>query len=500
MADPAATPSEPPTPATPAVYDLPLSESEAPPVNPIEQVALDHSRDLQRQNAAWFCRLRWIVIAILGAAGMAGALLAAPLGAIHLNLRPQIALGAAVLLAILNLAYLRRLSRMGDRPTMREVRALLWTQIIADLLVLTGVIHWLGSTLSWAPYTYLFHIVLACVVLEARHSLLVVALAGGLYSGCLLLEVAGVFPPMSVLTADSVPAAPTDLSPAYLAYSVGAMLLVWLVIWHLVSRLARNLHQRETEAAANGLVLEASCDERAAHMLQTTHQLKAPFAAIHAQTQLLLGGYCGELQPKARETVEKISRRCLALSRQIQEMLQLANLRSQGQTAPGTRDLDLATLLEKILNRVDPSARQRRITLQRDLTPAPLTGVEDHLTMLFDNLIVNAVNYSRDDGRVEVSCQPCKRGRARVIVRDHGIGIPEKKLPHVFEDYYRTDEALAHNRSSTGLGLAVVRQVARTAGATVRLESAPGWGTRFTVTLPCNPPTTGVKTTAASTQ
>lgn len=494
MADPEA--AQAPTVA-PAVYDLPLDNLPAAPACAIDQVAWEHSRDLQRQNAAWFCRLRWLVAGILGLAGLVGMLLSRPLAAINLRLQPEMALGAATLLAVFNLAYLRRLAQLGDKPTTSQVRRLLWTQIVADLLILTGVIHWLGSTVPWTPYTYLFHIVLACIVLEARHSLLVVMLAGALYTACLLLELTEVLPASSVLTGTAAPDV-ARLSPAYLGYTVGAMLVVWLVIWHLVSRLAQNLRHRETEAAANSLRLEASCDERAAHMLQTTHQLKAPFAAIHAQTQLLLGGYCGDLPPKARDTAGKISLRCLALSRQIQEMLQLANLRSQGQAHPVVKSLDLASLLEKVLNRVEPSARQRHIALHWDLAPVPLQGVEDHLTMLFDNLIVNAVSYSIDGGRVEVACRPCARGRAEVTVRDHGIGIPAEKLSHVFEDYFRTDEALAHNRSSTGLGLAVVRQVARAAGATVRLESAPGWGTRFTVTLPCNAPASGVTTAAAS--
>jgi two-component system, OmpR family, phosphate regulon sensor histidine kinase PhoR len=107
--------------------------------------------------------------------------------------------------------------------------------------------------------------------------------------------------------------------------------------------------------------------------------------------------------------------------------------------------------------------------------------------MLLDNLVVNAVSYSHDQGVVRVTCRPVAPGAAEVVVRDHGIGIPGEKLPLIFEDYYRTEEAVRHNRSSTGLGLAVVRQAARELQAIIQVESAPGWGTRFTVQLPGQP-------------
>jgi signal transduction histidine kinase len=116
-----------------------------------------------------------------------------------------------------------------------------------------------------------------------------------------------------------------------------------------------------------------------------------------------------------------------------------------------------------------------------------LVAVADHLTMLLDNLVVNAVNYSHDGGEVQVTAKAAAPERAEVVVSDRGIGIPPDKLPRIFEDYYRTDEAVKHNRSSTGLGLAVVRQVAREMRALIRVESAPGWGTRFTVRLPIRP-------------
>ena len=90
-------------------------------------------------------------------------------------------------------------------------------------------------------------------------------------------------------------------------------------------------------------------------------------------------------------------------------------------------------------------------------------------------------------GLVQVSTRPASPNEAEVIVADQGIGIPAEKLPRIFEDYYRTDEAVKHNRSSTGLGLAVVRQVAREMRAAIQVESTPGWGTRFTVRLPAAP-------------
>ena len=73
--------------------------------------------------------------------------------------------------------------------------------------------------------------------------------------------------------------------------------------------------------------------------------------------------------------------------------------------------------------------------------------------MIIDNILSNAINYSRDGQRVLVSCRAAADGGATVVVRDYGIGIPPDKLPRIFDDYFRTSEAVKHNKASTGLGL-----------------------------------------------
>ena len=94
--------------------------------------------------------------------------------------------------------------------------------------------------------------------------------------------------------------------------------------------------------------LVAATEERARHMLHTTHQLKAPFAAIHANTQLLLGGYCGPIPDRAVAVIEQIAARCEMLSRAIKAMLQLANLRSHALNPPPPVPIDLPALIRVV--------------------------------------------------------------------------------------------------------------------------------------------------------
>lgn len=440
---------------------------------------------LWRQNAVWFCQLRWIVVGVLSLASLVGCM-PQVLHRLGWVISPTLPLAAALILTALNLAF-GRLARADDTMAPRvPVRVLLWAQIVTDLFVLTGVIHWIGHGLTAAPFMYLFHVILACVFFSPGESLAVLGLAAALYLVSEISHAFGLWNQGSGLLAEGIPpSAAPGLSrlPEFLVPT----LLIWIVIWYLVSRLASKLRSRDRELFVTNYRLRASIEERTQHMLQTTHQLKAPFAAIHAQSQLLLGEYCGVLPAAAKDSVERISARCLVLARQIQEMLQLANLRSHGQTPPSRRRIELNELLEESMARVEPAARQRGVQFQKEIQPVTVEGVQDHLTMLLDNLLVNAVNYSYTNGRVQVTCCSPLSGRAIVTIRDEGIGIPKEKLPRIFDDYYRTEEAVEHNRSSTGLGLAIVRQVARKDGVPVTVESAPGWGTRFTVTVPAGP-------------
>jgi signal transduction histidine kinase len=475
-----------------AVFELPTAQAPAPP--PPEQprggAAGSLPEPLLLRNLVWFCWLRWVVVAILLAFGTAS-LFPAIVGPLGLRSRILWPFLTAGVLGAMNLIFHARLLIGPFSP--QRTGANLWSQIVLDLVVLTAVVHFTGSLETYVAFAYLFHIVLACIFFSSPRSLVVTLLAGGLYAACVGAETAGLLPAAGIYASDALRMQIVQTPPVPALYVLSA-LGIWLVVWYLTSALSALVRERDHQLAVTNRQLAAAQQERTRHMLRTTHELKSPFAAIHANAQLLLGGHCGELPQAAVKVAARISTRCRRLAAEIQEMLQLANLQSGSGQVPHWENLDLDRLAEAAAAQLRALAEERAITIDVHTAPAPVFGVSDHVTMMLTNLIANAVNYSREGGQVEVECRPAEDGAALLSIQDHGIGIRPEKLPHIFEEFYRTDEAVRHNRESTGLGLAIVQQVAQSHGVKVRVESAVDVGTRFTLEFPPGQAAPGAQT------
>ena len=464
-------------------YDLPLSAAEpTAPASASEGTAASLQKALLIGNLRWFVRLRWVAISVLvmfGSAGLVVHDLFPPLG-----LRPQTGWPflIAALLFLANLGYLGHARLIVRNPLRRGAATNLWTQIVVDLLALTMVVYFLGGLETTAPFMYLAHIVLACIFFSRRQSLIVAIVASGLYGICVGLE------PLQVVHAPGIYLDPSlrqalTTHPTYPWITVLSSLGIYFVVWLLASHLSGLVREQEVDLADANRRLTIAQREKTRHMLRTTHELKAPFAAIAANAQLLLRGNCGVLPEEAAAVVRRIAARCRRLAVEIQEMLQLANLQSADERPEPVR-LDLAEMVRYAIARVGAAAQERRVTVDEDLASAPVAAIEDHIKMLLTNIISNAVVYSAEGGLVRVRCGVAPSEGPVITVEDEGIGIPAEKLPRIFDDYYRTEEAARHNKDSTGLGLAIVRHVALSHGIRVQVESALGCGTRVTLRFP----------------
>ena len=99
------------------------------------------------------------------------------------------------------------------------------------------------------------------------------------------------------------------------------------------------------------------------------------------------------------------------------------------------------------------------------------------------NLISNAIKFTGAGGRVELECQS-DEGAVRIAVRDTGVGISPERLADIFDPFVQVDPDLTRQRQGAGLGLAISRELARAMGGEITVESQPGVGSTFTLTLP----------------
>lgn len=436
------------------------------------------------RNVVWFTRLRWIVVAVL----LGFECLAIVAGELFRGYGMAIpsrwpwVLAAILCLGNVGFVFHARSLRSLPEPN-APARVNLWTQIVFDLLVLTAVVYFVGSVETYICFTYLFHCILACIFFPPRASLCATILAACLYVGCVVLESTAVLPPSGVFIPAGGPGRARPLT-FQTGVQVGSAVTVWLVAWYLTSHLSALVWAQDRELRVTNRRLVRTAREKIDHMLHTTHELKAPFAAIQTNTQVLLKGYCGELPPEALAVIERIEVRSRKLSNQILEMLQLAHLRSPEAQNLAHVEADLAELLRQTIRSAQPSAESREVSFKYDFEPTTVRGVPDQLEILFGNILANAVAYSYPNGIVTVECGCDETGRAVAAVADTGLGIREDCLPHIFDEYFRSKEAAQHNKMSTGLGLTIVRHIAQAHDLGICVETELGKGTRFTVTFP----------------
>lgn len=214
-----------------------------------------------------------------------------------------------------------------------------------------------------------------------------------------------------------------------------------------------------------------------------SHELKTPLSSIMAYTETL---QCGAMDDRDHrdEFLRRIAEQGDRLNNLIQDMLSLARIETAQQPFEIV-PVDVAAVVDSCLHDYAPQAAAKDIQLVLDeVTPSlRVRADQEGLRVICGNLIDNAVKYTQDGGRVEVSWRPAGRF-ARLQVADNGPGIPRGEAARVFERFYRVDKARSRELGSTGLGLSIVKHLVQSFGGTAGVESQVGQGSRFWVELP----------------
>ncbi|HEX9693149.1 MAG TPA: ATP-binding protein [Gemmatimonadales bacterium] len=214
-----------------------------------------------------------------------------------------------------------------------------------------------------------------------------------------------------------------------------------------------------------------------------SHEIKTPITAIRGLIETVVGDV--EMpEDTRRRFLGRIQNQALRLSLLVSDLLTLARLESVG-GRPEFEPLDLRATVGQSVEPYRLDAAERGVTLSVEVPadPVPVDGDPEALGLVVNNLIDNALKYTAAGGSVSVVLRLVE-GSAEIAVRDTGVGIAREHHDRVFERFYRVDKARSRELGGTGLGLSIVKHVCRTHGGSVYLDSAPGSGSVFTVSLP----------------
>lgn len=212
------------------------------------------------------------------------------------------------------------------------------------------------------------------------------------------------------------------------------------------------------------------------------HELRTPLTIVRGELDLLQQ----QGESVAPEALLPLQDELIRLTRLVDDLHQLS-LAEAKKLPLERKPTDLPALLERIADRIRPDATGQEVYLlwSGPSEFPPLMLDSNRITQVFFNLIVNAVRYTPPGGTVHVTAElPADGHQVRVSIRDTGIGIPPEHLPHVFDRFYRVDQARTRDSGGMGLGLAIAKECVLAHGGTIEVESAPGVGTTFRVGLP----------------
>lgn len=235
------------------------------------------------------------------------------------------------------------------------------------------------------------------------------------------------------------------------------------------------MEKRETER------LKELNDAKSRFYTNITHEFRTPLTVIMGMTDLIRDDPGRWLAPGA----EKIQKNASVLLNHINQLLDLAKLES-GMMPVKMICADIISYIRYIIGLYETNAQNKAIELEYrpGIEDTMMDFDPDKLTMIVSNLLLNAIKFTPEGGKVLVTTRIQGNNKFTILVRDTGPGIPKEKINRIFDRFYRVEEGPNSYHPGTGLGLSLVKELVKLLGGEIDVESDKGKGSAFNITLP----------------
>ena len=238
---------------------------------------------------------------------------------------------------------------------------------------------------------------------------------------------------------------------------------------------------RELSSAFNSMLgrLDDSFKKEKEFTDDASHELRTPLAVIKAESEYALGSI--DDRTEVEQSLSAIIKETDRMTRLISSLLELSRV-DKGSIKINKSRFSLSSMLEGLSEEMSQMARERNLSFSSTLEEGIFVYAdEDMIIRSVINLINNAISYSKENGHIDLLLKR-NDSVAIISVKDDGIGISEEDQKRIFDRFFQVDKA--RSSSSSGLGLALVKEMAALNNATINVESKLGYGSVFTLSIP----------------
>ncbi|MBU4342447.1 MAG: HAMP domain-containing histidine kinase [Candidatus Omnitrophica bacterium] len=432
-----------------------------------------NSREGLFERIHWLIKLRWIAVTgVFLSVFIAVNVLKIPV--------PDIPLYAiALILGIYNLTSLVYVNRSrANFPALANRIAN--TQIAIDLFILASLVHFSGGIENPFIFYFIFHMIIASILLSRRASFLQATFAVILFSMMVALEYLGILPHYCLVGFVS-----SDLHNNAIHISGIAFVFVstLYIAVYMATSISRRLREREASLKEANALLKQKDRIKSEYVLRVTHDIKEHLAAIQSCIEPVTGGIVGSLNEKQMNLLQRADERAGKLMFFVKALLEVTSIKLSKEIRMG--HFDFSDMLKDAIHTIARKAGNKNIFLSSTVEPGiqKIRGAREYIQELISNLLANSVKYTPRNGKVDIDV--IDKGNSILIqIKDTGIGIPGEELSKVFDEFYRASNAREIEKDGTGLGLSIAKQVVARHNGKIWVESVQGKGTTFFIMLP----------------
>ena len=437
-----------------------------------------------RVRNLWFIRLRYYAVIVLLGFLIAGEFL------FDFNLSADqisVFLGISLLILIYNLIIHKTRNYIGCEPEKFNCLDMSLIQMMLDLVVLMVLVYYTGTIDSPLYMLFIFHMIIGSLILPGNMIYFVAALISAVFSSLVLLE------RFDILNKHIIQGLFAGERNHTLYHDIVFIVIFTFMLFfsvYIANKISRQLFKREQQLRLSLEKLNESEIAKQKYTIGIVHEIKTPINAVMSILELIHHNYVGPVSSIVDEKIIRAEARTQEALQLINDVLRISKLKLL-EIKPND-DVDIKDFISVLIDNHDESFKEKKISIlfeDKRSNPRHLKTDKILLELAISNVLTNSIKYVDENGRIELILGE-KNNELFIEVVDNGIGIPEKEIHKIFDQFYRASNIDKAIHEGSGLGLSLVKEIVEKLGGTInvsspsRIGNGSNPGTSFEIILP----------------